>query len=144
MRSCWPDLHSESPQLVLAMVLRDLLGLTSMCLTGYAMPFFSLKLWSSRFLPVPEKFAKMAEAMGENIVGLGAWEAAMKAVEAVRKLRKRINIPTIIGYGIDIKEYRGLIPQMVRDGIDSGSHRLNPRIPTEQDLTILYESVIQS
>jgi alcohol dehydrogenase class IV len=92
----------------------------------------------------PEKFAKMAEAMGENIVGLGVWEAAMKAVEAVRKLRKRINIPTIIGYGIDIKEYRGLIPQMVRDGIDSGSHRLNPRIPTEQDLTILYESVIQS
>jgi alcohol dehydrogenase class IV len=92
----------------------------------------------------PEKFAKMAEAMGENIANLGTWEAGNKAVEFVKKLRKRINIPTITEYGIDVNEYLRLIPQMVKDGTDSGSHRLNPRIPTEKELTVLYESVIKN
>jgi len=90
----------------------------------------------------PDKFAKMAEAMGENISGLSLWEAGMKAVEGVRKLQKIINIPTIVEYGIDVEKYRRLIPQMAKDGIASGSHRLNPRVPSEQELAKLYESLI--
>ncbi len=90
----------------------------------------------------PEKFARMAEAMGENVAGLTVWEAAMKAAEAVKKLRALINIPTIAEYGIDPDEYRRLIPQMVKDGIASGSHRLNPRTPTEKDLTKMYEAAL--
>jgi alcohol dehydrogenase len=92
----------------------------------------------------PEMFGKMAEAMGENVSGMTVWDAAQKAVEAVRKLRALIKIPTIREYGIDPEEYRRRIPEMVRDGIASGSHRLNPRVPTEQDLVGLYESVIAS
>jgi alcohol dehydrogenase class IV len=153
------DLDARSEMMLAQLLAGFAFGISATCSGhGLARPFgahFHVPhgLCNAFFLPeameftlpaCPEKFAKMADAMGENIVGLGALKAAMKAVEAVRKLRKRINIPTIIDYGIDIKEYRRLIPQMVKDGIDSGSHRLNPRIPSEQDLTVLYESVIQS
>ncbi len=90
----------------------------------------------------PEKFARMAEAMGEDTTGLTIWEAAMKAVDAVKNLRKMINIPTIVEYGIDAEEFRRLIPQMIKDGVASGSHRLNLRVPTEQDLAKLYEAAL--
>lgn len=109
---------------------------------GLCNAFFLPEAMAFTLPACPEKFCKMAGAMGENITGLGVGEAGLKAVEAVRNLRKRINIPTIREYGIDIEEYRRSIPQMVRDGIDSGSHRLNPRIPSEQDLARLYESVL--
>jgi alcohol dehydrogenase len=89
----------------------------------------------------PDKFAKMAEAMGENISGLTVWDAGMKAVLSVRQLARIINIPTIAECGIDLAEYRRQIPKMVKDGIASGSHRLNPRLPTERDLTRIYESL---
>ena len=152
------DLEARSEMMLAQLLAGFAFGISATCSGhGLARPFgahFHVPhgLCNAFFLPeameftlsaCPEKLAKMAEAMGENILGLGILEAAVKAVEAVRKLRKRINIPTIIEYGIDIKEYRRLIPQMVKDGIDSGSHRLNPRIPTEQDLATLYESVIQ-
>jgi alcohol dehydrogenase class IV len=152
------DLDARSDMMLAQLLAGFAFGISATCSGhGLARPFgaqFHVPhgLCNAFFLPeameftlpaCPDKFARMADVMGENIIGLGVWEAAMKAVEAVRKLRKRINIPSIIEYGIDIKEYRRLIPQMVKDGIDSGSHRLNPRIPTEQDLKILYESVIQ-
>jgi len=103
------------------------------------------------FLPVfmeftipacPERFAKMAEAMGENTAGMTVLEAGMKAVESVRRLQKTIRIPTLLEYGIDVEQYRKSIPQMVKDGIASGSHRLNPRVPTERELEKLYESLL--
>lgn len=40
-----------------------------------------------------EKFALVAQAMGEDIRGLTVYEAGRKAVEAVRKLAEDVNIP---------------------------------------------------
>ena len=40
-----------------------------------------------------EKYARVAELMGENIAGLSAEEASLKAVESVRKLTKELQIP---------------------------------------------------
>jgi alcohol dehydrogenase len=41
-----------------------------------------------------EKFADIAEALGENISGLSPKEAALKAVEAIRTLSRDIGIPS--------------------------------------------------
>ncbi len=104
---------------------------------------FFLPVFMEFTLPAcADKFAKMAEAMGENVAGLPVMEAGRKAIGAVERLKRIINIPTLTELGIDIQEYRRLIPQMAKDGIASGSHRLNPRVPTEQDLARLYESLI--
>lgn len=40
-----------------------------------------------------EKYARVAELMGENIAGLSAEEASLSAVESVRKLTKELQIP---------------------------------------------------
>src|SRR5690625_4468980 len=42
----------------------------------------------------PQKFADIAEFMGENIEGLSVRDAADKAVHALRKLSEDVNIPT--------------------------------------------------
>ena len=40
-----------------------------------------------------EEYARVAELMGEEISGLSAREGSRKAVEAVRKLTKKLGIP---------------------------------------------------
>jgi len=152
------DLDARSDMMFAQLLAGFAFGISATCSGhGLARPFgghfhVAHGLCNAFFLPefmeftlpaCPEKFAKVAEAMGENIIGLIDRDAAMKAVGAVKRLRKSINIPTLKEYGIDMQEYRRLIPQMVKDGIASGSHRLNPRTPTELDLTKIYESLAQ-
>lgn len=80
----------------------------------------------------PEKFARIAELMGENITGLTAMEAARKSVEAVRNLMIDINIPLHFKEVIDIDEE--MIPRIAEDAIKSGNNLVNPRRPNIEDL----------
>lgn len=80
----------------------------------------------------PEKFARIAELMGENITGLTAMEAARKSVEAVRNLMIDINIPLHFKEVIDIDEE--MIPRIAEDAIKSGNNLVNPRRPSIEDL----------
>jgi len=152
------DLEARSDMMFAQLLAGFAFGISATCSGhGLARPFgghfhVAHGLCNAFFLPefmeftlpaCPGKFAKVAEAMGENITGMTDVDAAKKAVEAVKRLRKKINIPTLKEYGIDMQEYRRLIPQMVKDGIASGSHRLNPRMPTELELTKIYESLAQ-
>lgn len=80
----------------------------------------------------PEKFARIAELMGENITGLTVMEAARKSVEAVRNLMIDINIPLHFKEVIDIDEE--MIPRIAEDAIKSGNNLVNPRRPSIDDL----------
>ena len=55
------------------------------------------------FLGEPHKFARIAQALGEDIRGLTVWQAAEKAVEAVYRLTEDLEIPTLqeLGFGED-------------------------------------------
>ena len=90
----------------------------------------------------PHKYAKVAQAMGENISGLTVSEAAEKSVAFVRRLCKILKVPTIVEFGIDKDRYLQLVPQLAADGIASGSHNLNPRTPTKDELIEIYEQMI--
>lgn len=151
------DIDARSDMMLAELLAGFAFGISATCSGhGLARPFGAYfhvphGMCNAFFLPVfmeftipacPGKFARMAEAMGENIAGLTVCEAGMKAVESVRRLQKAIRIPTLLEYGIDVQEYRKSIPLMVKDGIASGSHRLNPRVPTEQELEKLYESLL--
>lgn len=52
----------------------------------------------------PEKFARIAQAMGEDIRGLSLWQAAEKAVEAVMRLTEDVEIPTLQALGLREEE----------------------------------------
>jgi alcohol dehydrogenase class IV len=90
----------------------------------------------------PQKYAKVAQAMGENISGLSVIEAAEKSVAFVSRLRKTLQVPSIVEFGINKDEYLKLLPQLAEDGISSGSHNLNPRTPSKEDLVTIYRSMV--
>ena len=90
----------------------------------------------------PQKYAKIAQAMGENISGLTVNEAAEKSIAFVRQLRKTLKVPTIVEFGIDRDKYLQLAPQLAEDGLASGSHNLNPRTPSKQELIEIYKQMV--
>jgi alcohol dehydrogenase class IV len=83
------------------------------------------------------KFAKIAEAMGENVKGLPLYEAAEKSVEAVRRLLNMVQIPFRLSqYGIS----RGDLPKLVTGGMKQARLFVpNPRDLTEGDVRTIYE-----
>lgn len=47
------------------------------------------------YMGEPQKFARIAKALGEDVRGLSVWQAAEKSVEAVYRLSKDLNIPSL-------------------------------------------------
>lgn len=56
------------------------------------------------YLGEPRKFARIAQALGEDTRGLSVWEAAEKAVDAVYRLTDDVEIPTLQDLGFDPSE----------------------------------------
>ncbi len=51
------------------------------------------------YLGEPHKFARIAQALGEDTRGLSVWRAAERAVEAVMRLTEEVEIPTLQDLG---------------------------------------------
>jgi choline dehydrogenase len=71
----------------------------------------------------PEKFARIAQALGEDIRGLSLWQAAEKAVEAVLRLTDEVEIPTLSELGLSAEE----IPTLARIAFEDPQTIGNPR-----------------
>jgi choline dehydrogenase len=56
------------------------------------------------YMGEPEKFARIAQALGEDVRGLSVWDAAEKAVEAVYRLTEDVEIPTLQAMGFRDEE----------------------------------------
>jgi choline dehydrogenase len=83
----------------------------------------------------PEKFARIAQAMGEDTLGLSLWQAAEKAPEAVARLTEDIEIPTLQELGFKEEE----IPLLAKIAFDDPQTIGNPR-----DLSVKsYEQIYQ-
>lgn len=80
----------------------------------------------------PQKFAKIAELMGENTTGMSLMEAARAGVDAVRNLSADVRIPTLRDVGIK-EEHIPIIAKAAYEDPARVTH-LNPIEPTEQDL----------
>lgn len=65
--------------------------------------------------------------------------AGAKLVEAFIGLNRRLKVPTPQEFGIDRSRYLELVPEMVRQGLASGTPANNPRVPTVAEMTRLYE-----
>ncbi|GAB4457566.1 MAG: choline dehydrogenase [Anaerolineae bacterium] len=83
----------------------------------------------------PEKFARIAVAMGEDTRGLSVWQAAEKAVEAVMRLTEDVEIPTLQELGLSEDE----IPYLAKIAFEDPQTIGNPR-----DLSVkAYEQIYQ-
>jgi alcohol dehydrogenase len=83
----------------------------------------------------PEKFARVATAMGEITDGLTAMEAGKLAIEAMRRLNMDLGIP---GRLRDIGVRKDKIPEMAQLAFKADYNRWNPRYTTAEDFDMLF------
>ena len=91
------------------------------------------------YLANPEKFAKIAELMGENISGLSINEAAFKSVIAVKSLLTDIGITKGINqFGITEKD----LPFLAAEAAKTGNVPVNPRVANAQDILCIARKAL--
>ena len=84
----------------------------------------------------PDKYARIALAMGDDISGLSSMEAGEKAVKAIWKLCKDIGIPEKLR---DIGVEKEKLPEIARRCFEANYNRWNPRYTEENDFLALLE-----
>ncbi|GAA0864609.1 iron-containing alcohol dehydrogenase [Paraclostridium tenue] len=85
----------------------------------------------------PQKFADIAEFMGENIDGLSVHEAAEKAIDAMFRLSKDIGIPTSLKEkGIKEEDFEYMAEMALKDG----NAFSNPRKGNKQDIINIFKA----
>jgi alcohol dehydrogenase len=105
-------------------------GLANAVLLPYVMEY--------NILGAPEKFAQIAEIMGQNVEELSLREAAMGAVEAVIRLNEDVGIPASLSE-LDLPKDR--IPEMADIALTvTRPVENNPRRPTRDDVITIYET----
>ena len=85
----------------------------------------------------PQKFADIAEFMGENIDGLSVHEAAEKAIDAIFRLSKDIGIPTSLKeMGVKEEDFEYMAKMALKDG----NAFSNPRKGNEKDIINIFKA----
>lgn len=86
-----------------------------------------------------EKYAKVAEALGEDISGLSVMDAAEKAVAAIRRLSKDVGIPSgLAEIGVTEKD----IAIMAGNALNDVCTLFNPRTVKVEDIVELYKKAL--
>ncbi len=75
------------------------------------------------YMGEPQKFARIAQALGENVWGLSVWQAAEKAVEAVYRLTADVEIPSMQDLGFSEDQIPMLAELAVADPQTIGNPR---------------------
>jgi choline dehydrogenase len=86
------------------------------------------------YLGEPHKFARIAQALGEDTRGLSVWQAAEKAVEAVYRLTADLQIPTLQQLGFSADE----IPLLAEIAYADPQTIGNPRDLTRESYVQIY------
>ncbi|MBM4331484.1 MAG: iron-containing alcohol dehydrogenase [Deltaproteobacteria bacterium] len=86
----------------------------------------------------PERYAEIAEAMGEITEGLSVLDAAYLAADAVERLNIDLKVPTLRELGVEEKKFNSVVEQMAADALASGSPGNNPRKATKEEIVELY------
>ncbi len=91
------------------------------------------------YMAEPEKFARIAVAMGEDIRGLSVWQAAEKSVEAVMRLTEEVEIPTLQDLGFSEDQ----IPMLAKIAFEDPQTIGNPRDLSEQSYVQIYQQTFE-
>ncbi|HJF31135.1 MAG TPA: iron-containing alcohol dehydrogenase [Sporosarcina psychrophila] len=85
----------------------------------------------------PQRFADIAEFMGENIDGLSVREAADKAIQAIEKISQDVNIPTNLkNLGVREADFE----LMAKMALQDGNAISNPIQGNEKDIVSIFKS----
>jgi alcohol dehydrogenase len=87
----------------------------------------------------PEKFARVAQALGIETHAMTTMEAACAAISAIKSLCEDIGIPKNLKV-IGVKEEA--IPKMAQLAFQANYNRWNPRYTTEEDFLKLFQKAM--
>ena len=83
-----------------------------------------------------DKYAHIAELLGEDTRGMTTEEAATRSVEAVRRILEEIEIPMHLRqFGVEEADF----PDIIAQSLPSGSLKHNPRPLGEEDVRLILE-----
>ncbi len=91
------------------------------------------------YMGEPQKFARIAQALGEDIRGLTVWQAAEKAVQAVYQLTDDLSIPTLQELGFKEEE----IPMLAEIAFKDPQTIGNPRDLTQKAYEGIYKRTFE-
>lgn len=84
----------------------------------------------------PDRYARLAEAVGVRTDGLSTREAAGAFVDAIDELGDDVGIPDgLEDLGVD----REAIPELADEAVDHGNSLENPRVASRDEILELYE-----
>ncbi|AMO54626.1 alcohol dehydrogenase [Endozoicomonas montiporae] len=86
-----------------------------------------------------ERLADVAKAMGVSIEGLSADEAAQKAVDAIKALSARIDIPTGLK-ALNVKEED--FPTLTENALKDACGLTNPKQATAEEITAIFAAAM--
>ncbi|AGL02415.1 iron-containing alcohol dehydrogenase [Desulfoscipio gibsoniae] len=90
-------------------------------------------------IATPERFADIAEAMGENIEGLSTRAAADVAIEAIQQLSVDVSIPTgLTELNVQEKDFQVMAENAMKDACSL----TNPRLATLEDVIQIYRNAM--
>lgn len=91
------------------------------------------------YMGEPQKFARIAQALGKDTRGLNVYDAAELAVEAVYELTDDLNIPTLQDLGFDESE----IPMLAKIAFEDPQTIGNPRDLTQKAYEGIYKRTFE-
>ncbi len=106
-------------------------GVVNAILLPHAMKF--------NYIGNPEKFADVAEALGENVVNMTDLEAAQKGIEAVHQLSHDVNLPSGLSkVGVQEED----IEDVCKAAMNNINISINPRKPSVEDLIAICKAAM--
>ena len=84
------------------------------------------------------RYADIARRMGLCGLEKSDEEACSMLVDELKSMNKKMNVPNLQEYGVDFEKYEGLLPDMAKAAIASGSPGNNPTVFAEAKLIELY------
>jgi len=98
---------------------------------GCAIAVFMPKVMEFNRMAVPEKFKKIAIAMGEKVKGLSLREASKKAIDAVEKLLSDLKMPKSLK-DLGVKEED--LTEIAKKAMETVEYGGNPRVASYEDI----------
>lgn len=86
----------------------------------------------------PERYARIARAIGVDTAGLTPMEAARAGAGRVKELVSGLEIPSLSGLGVEKEKLRMNAREMAEDAIQSGAAANSPRVATPDEIVDLY------
>ncbi len=91
----------------------------------------------------PERYAVCARTMGVAVEGSTDDQAVEALVRGLYERNAQLGVPSPQQYGIDREHYLAVTPTMAAQALASGSPQNNSRIPTAEEICVLYRELWQ-